>query len=59
MEVVILIAIVVFVIDVALAREFSAVAEAKGWYGSKYFWYGVFFGIVGYLLVIALPDQSQ
>lgn len=47
------------IIDFYIATEFNAVAEQKGYYSAKYLWICFFLGIVGYLLVIALPDISM
>ena len=41
-----------------ICQEFYAVAEQKGYADKKYFWYSFIFGLVGYLLVIALPDKT-
>ena len=41
-----------------LAREFYNAAIMKGWNSKKYFWIPFLFGVVGYLLVIALPDRG-
>lgn len=48
--------IVFILIRYLLAREFQLAAEYKGYETKKYKWICFFFGIVGYLLVIALPD---
>ena len=50
-------AIFVLIIDYIIAKEFEAVAIAKGYSEQKYFWYSFLFGIVGYLLVLALPKK--
>ncbi|MBQ9953774.1 MAG: hypothetical protein IJO92_05555 [Clostridia bacterium] len=42
-----------------IAGEFHQAATLKGHPQSKYFWICFFCGIVGYLLVIALPDKAQ
>lgn len=55
----ILIAIVYLILDYYIAKWFSEAAEAKGYRDSKYFWICFFFGFIGYLLVIALPDRNQ
>ena len=54
-----LIAVVVLIIDGLIAREFDKVAAEKGYNDIKYFWISFFLGIVGYLLVIALPDRKK
>lgn len=49
-----------FVIWYFIAKEFNKVAEMKGYYyESKYFILTFLFGIVGILLIIALPDRGQ
>lgn len=55
----ILIAIVYLILDYYIAKWFSEAAGAKGYHDSKYFWICFFFGFIGYLLVIALPDRNQ
>ena len=40
-----------------LASFFANVAEEKGDHEKRYFWTPFWLGIVGYLLVIALPDK--
>ena len=42
-----------------LAKEFYKVAKAKGYPQKKYLWLSFWLGIVGYLLVIALPDRGN
>ena len=49
-------AIILF-IQFCFAAKFSAVAEEKGHYG--YFWWVFIFGIIGMILVVALPDRAR
>lgn len=42
-----------------LAKQFEEAARMKGHYEGKYFWLCFFFSIIGYLLVIALPDRGN
>lgn len=42
-----------------MAKEFYRVAKDKGYPQKKYFWVCFLLGIVGYLLVIALPDRAN
>ena len=42
-----------------VAKEFYKVAQAKGHPQKKYFWMCFLLGVVGYLLVIALPDRGN
>lgn len=53
-----IILIVLIVILYIFAVEFRSVAEMKGYYDDKYFWYA-FLGIGGWLLIIALPDRTR
>ena len=45
-------------ISCCISSQFQKVAEDKGYAETKYFWLCFFFGIVGYLLVIALPNKK-
>ena len=47
------------VIAFIVASEFSSIASEKGYDGTKYFWYTLFLGIVGALMVIALPNRNS
>ena len=44
-------------LNVLLANEFYDIASKKGFTESKYFWYSLLFGILGFMLVVALPDR--
>ena len=46
-------------IDYLIAREFYFAAQEKGHPGKKYLWICFFLGMVGYLLVIALPNRAS
>ena len=46
-------------IDYLIAKEFYFAAQAKGYYEKKYLWICFFLGMVGYLLVIALPNRAS
>lgn len=41
------------------ANAFHDIAILEGFPSLKYFWWSFLFGIIGYLLVIALPDKNQ
>lgn len=41
-----------------VAEEFFKVAKMKGYSEVKYFWISFFLGIIGYLLIIALPHNQ-
>lgn len=55
---IILAAIVALGLDYLIAREFSMIANRKGIRGSRYLWWSFFLTIVGWLMVIALPDKN-
>lgn len=48
---------VVLLIDYFIAKEFSAIAELKGYNDPKYFWWSFLTGVAGYLMVVALPNR--
>lgn len=60
---VIIIALIALGIAIAInyfvAGWFFEAVEAKGYHENKYFWICFCFGIIGYLLVIALPNRYQ
>lgn len=62
MENVILILIVVVAIALVIngmgATEFCNIARMKGHPDRKYFWWCFLFGVIGWCMVIALPDRS-
>lgn len=51
--------VVILFINYQIANQFYEIAEMKGFQERKYFWIAFLLGIVGYLLVIALPDKNQ
>lgn len=46
-------------VDYLIAKEFYIVTQAKGYSDKKYLWICFFLGVVGYLLVVALPDRGN
>lgn len=42
-----------------VAKEFYAAAKAKGYSEKKYLWICFLLGVIGYLLVVALPDRGN
>ena len=56
---VILLIIIVLVIWYYIATQFYEVAEEKGYSNKKYLWITFLLGIIGCLLVIALPDRKR
>lgn len=42
-----------------VSKEFEKIAEMKGYYDRRYFWWTFLLGAVGMLMVIALPDKSE
>ena len=49
----------VFYLFYYIAEQFYAVAKMKGHTERKYLWIPFFLGIIGYLLVIALPVKNS
>ncbi|MBQ3275547.1 MAG: hypothetical protein IJH47_00630 [Oscillospiraceae bacterium] len=41
-----------------IAKEFERIARIKGHTEKRFFWYSFFLGVVGWAMVIALPDRS-
>ncbi len=50
--------VVGLVICFIAALEFAAIASEKGYDDAKYFWYPFLLGIIGMLIIIALPDRG-
>ena len=47
------------IIDIFVSLTFRDIAEMKGHTeSSKYFWWTFFTGIIGMLMVVALPDRA-
>ena len=40
------------------AKEFYKIAEDKGYHGQKYFWWAILLPLVGYLMIVAMPDRG-
>lgn len=53
-----LVIVIALVIDYIIAEKFSDIAQMKGHEGSTYFWFTFIFGLVGMLMVIALPNTK-
>lgn len=51
-------AVVVLILNYVIAIQFSDIAEMKGHNGTKYFWFTFIFGVVGMLMVVALPTVT-
>ena len=47
--------IIALVIDYAVSKQFEEIAEMKGHDGRTYFWFVFILGLVGMLMVVALP----
>lgn len=52
-------AIVVIAVAYFAAKEFKSIAEMKGHDPERYFWWCFFVGIVGMMMVVALPDRNN
>lgn len=50
---------IIIVLAYYIAKWFFEVAEEKGYHDRKYFWICFWLGIVGYLLVVAMPDRGN
>lgn len=61
MRIYLLIAAIVLglLVDFLAAREFYLAAAMKGWDSKKYFFYAFFLTLIGYLLILALPDRGS
>lgn len=46
-------------LDYYIAKQFESVANAKGYIGAQYFHLCFWLGMIGYLLIIALPDRGK
>ena len=46
-------------INYLIAECFYKIAVCKGFDEKKYLWLPFFFGMIGYLLVVALPDHGK
>lgn len=57
MEYMIIILIISLTINVVAATEFESIAKMKGHKG--YFWWCVLLGIIGWMMVVALPDRGK
>ena len=51
--------IIALVIDYAVSKQFEEIAEMKGHDGRTYFWFVFILGLVGMLMVVALPVQTS
>ncbi len=51
--------VIVIIINYIIAKKFSDIAEIKGHEGGTYFWFTFIFGLVGMLMVIALPNEKD
>ena len=47
------------VLDYFVAKEFYLAAAMKGWASKKYFFFAFFLTVIGYLLILALPDRGS
>ena len=51
--------VVILILSYMIAEWFYEVAEEKGYHDTKYLWICFWLGIIGYLLVVALPDRGN
>ena len=50
---------IIITIYLTICMRFSMIAADKGYSGNSYFWVCFFLGIIGYIMVAALPDQAM
>lgn len=55
---VLIFALVLFTVHCFVSVEFYRTAVMKGWSDKKYLLMAVFLWLIGYLLIIALPDRG-
>ncbi len=48
----------VIYLDYRIAKVFERAANMKGHNGKPFFWWCFFLGLIGFLMVIALPDRA-
>ena len=48
-----------FAVSWFAAGEFYKLAEDKGYHGRKYFWWAFLLPLVGYLMIVAMPDRGR
>lgn len=46
-------------INCIIAKNFQNIATLKGFNNKKYFWFCFWLGVVGYFMVIALPNNNN
>lgn len=51
-------AIVMLVVQIIVTDRFCDITEAKGYPRNTYYWYCFLLGVVGYMMVLALPDRN-
>ncbi len=51
--------ILILIIHWFIAKEFYIIAIMKGFDERKYFWLPFLLGLIGYLMIIALPDRGS
>lgn len=55
----ILIIIASIVIDFIIAKEFYIIAAFKGFESVRYFLFPFIFTVIGYMMIVALPDRGK
>ena len=55
----ILIPVILLVINWFVAKQFHEIAKMKGYPERKYLWWCFWLGVVGYLMVVALPNRGN
>ncbi len=58
LSVVVILYLASLVINIIVGLKFQDIAQMKGHDGRGYFWWVLFLGPIGMLMVIALPDRN-
>ena len=59
MKILIFAAVIIgIIVDYYVACEFQHIAMEKGFSDRKYFWYTFLLGMIGILMIVALPDRK-
>lgn len=50
--------LIIFIVKIYIAYIFYTIAVEKGYDEVKFFFFPFLFGLIGYLMVVALPDRN-
>ena len=57
--IILIIFVLILLFAIWIAKQFQFAAKEKGYDKKRYFWIPFLFGLLGYLMVIALPDHGK